>query len=62
MPRGTSGRIVIEVNPELKDELYSVLQEQELTLKDWFISNAKDYLDTNHSQLGFSFPKGMSDG
>ena len=58
MPRGTSGRIVIEVNPELKDELYSVLQEQELTLKDWFINNAKEYLDTNHSQLDFAFPKG----
>ena len=58
MPRGTSGRIVIEVNPELKDELYSVLQEQELTLKDWFISNAKDYLNTNHSQLDLAFPEG----
>ena len=58
MPRGTSGRIVIEVNPELKDELYSVLQEQELTLKDWFISNAQDYLNTNHSQLDLALPKG----
>jgi hypothetical protein len=58
MPRGTSGRIVIEVNPELKDELYSVLQEQELTLKDWFISNAQDYLNTNHSQLDLALPEG----
>ncbi len=44
MSIGSSGRIVLEVNPELKRRLYSVLAQQGLTLKDWFQAQAADYL------------------
>ena len=45
MPVGHSGRIVIEIDPELKQELYSALTEQGLNLKQWFLVNAKQYLE-----------------
>ena len=45
MPVGASGRIVIEIDPELKQELYGALAEQGLNLKQWFLGNAKQYLD-----------------
>ena len=45
MPIGGSGRIVIEIDPELKQELYGALSEEGLNLKQWFLGNAKQYLD-----------------
>jgi len=45
MPVGGSGRIVIEIDPELKQELYGALSEQGLNLKQWFLKNAKTYLN-----------------
>ena len=44
MPRGESGRIVIEVSPELKRQLYSALALKNQTLKGWFIEAAEQYL------------------
>ena len=44
MPVGESGRIVIEIDPELKQELYGALTDQGLNLKQWFLDNAKQYL------------------
>lgn len=44
MPKGTSGRIVIEVNPEIKRRLYTVLAADGSTLKDWFVKEATDYI------------------
>ena len=41
MPRSSSGRILIEVEPELKNDLYDALKEQNLTVKDWFIEQAQ---------------------
>jgi hypothetical protein len=43
MARGESGRIVIEVDPELKRELYAALAIAGSTLKDWFIRSAEGY-------------------
>ncbi|MDG0854806.1 hypothetical protein EXH46_13600 [Pelomonas puraquae] len=43
MARGESGRIVIEVDPALKRELYAALALSGSTLKDWFIRSAGDY-------------------
>lgn len=59
MPRGTSGRIVIEVEPELKDQLYSVLESQGKTLKDWFLEQAAEYLYEG-TQLRFRFDETAS--
>ncbi len=45
MSIGPSGRVVIEVDPEVKSRLHSVLRAQETTLKDWFIRHALDELE-----------------
>ena len=43
MSRGESGRIVVEVAPELKRELYAALALSGSTLKDWFVRNAENF-------------------
>jgi len=53
VPRGTSGRIVIEIDPALKDDLYETLQKEGINLKSWFLDNVKDYL-SDRSQLKLS--------
>ena len=40
MARGDSGRIVIDVDPELKRALYLALAISGSTLKDWFVKQA----------------------
>jgi hypothetical protein len=50
MARGDSGRIVLEIDPSQKGELYSVLTKNGLTLKDWFLQQASQYLQ-DRSQL-----------
>lgn len=44
MSIGPSGRIVIEVETELKRELHSALLKDGTTLKDWFLEQAVRYL------------------
>jgi hypothetical protein len=44
MPRGASGRIVIEVGPDLKRRLYTALAGDSSTLKDWFVELATNYI------------------
>ena len=44
MARGPSGRLVIEMDPLVKRELHSKLAADGLTLKDWFLRKADDYL------------------
>jgi hypothetical protein len=44
MSIGSSGRIVIEVDTDLKRMLYAALEKDSLTLKEWFIRNAVAYL------------------
>ena len=41
---GSSGRVVIEISPEIKRELYSVLSSNGETLKDWFLRCADQYV------------------
>ena len=48
MAKGSSGRVVIEVEPELKRELYGELARHGLTLKAWFIGQAIHFLETSH--------------
>jgi DNA (cytosine-5)-methyltransferase 1 len=42
---GESGRIVIDVPPELKRRLYSALSLSGSTLKDWFLQTAEGFCD-----------------
>jgi hypothetical protein len=46
MAVGPSGRIVIEVDPELKRELYNCLSSDQLSLRQWFLETARQYLAT----------------
>jgi hypothetical protein len=54
MAVGPSGRIVIEVDPELKRELYSCLAADHLNLRQWFLESAQQYLATRR-QLPLEF-------
>jgi hypothetical protein len=45
MAVGGSGRIVIEIDPVLKQELYGALAEQGMTLKYFFLANVNSFLD-----------------
>lgn len=52
MPRGESGRIVLEVDPQEKRDLYEALEEEGLTLKGWFLGQARHFLRTrNQSEM-----------
>lgn len=54
MPIGSSGRIVVEIEPELKQLLHSTLQKEGMTLKDWFTDQARKYLYEDR-QLALDF-------
>jgi len=69
MVRGASGRIVIEIDPEKKNLLYTALMEDNLTLKDWFTRNMAYYLENRDQQnlfesqtlpLGTDFKRGKT--
>jgi len=44
MARGESGRIVLEIDPAEKHDLYDALTRDGMTLKDWFLRRAEEYL------------------
>ena len=50
MAQGSSGRIVIEIEPELKQELYTALGNERMNLKQWFLGNVEEFL-RNKAQL-----------
>lgn len=45
MAKGSSGRIVIEIDPVIKQELYQALGDEGLNLKQWFLRNVTEFLD-----------------
>ena len=44
MSIGNSGRIVIEIEPDLKRQLYAVLRLEGKNLKSWFLENVEELL------------------
>ena len=44
MARGDSGRIVVELDPSVKRQLYSALALENRTLKDWMIERIERYI------------------
>lgn len=50
MAQGTSGRIVLEIDPREKRDLYDALSRDGRTLKAWFLEQARQYLQ-NRDQL-----------
>ena len=54
MAIGESGRIVLEIDPELKRNLYSVLALENKTLKEWFVLMAGNYVQNQRQPDLFS--------
>jgi hypothetical protein len=44
MPRGASGRVVVELDPSIKRQLYNVLTQEGMTLKEWFRREAERHI------------------
>lgn len=44
MSRGASGRIVLEIDPQLKSELHAAVALDGRSLKDWFLESARAYV------------------
>jgi len=44
MARGKSGRVVLEIDPELKRQLYAALENKQQTMKEWFIREAEGFV------------------
>ncbi len=59
MAVGPSGRIVVDIDPDLKHELHAALEQDGVSLKQWFIERAKEHL-RDRGQL--CLPLMVSDG
>ncbi len=57
MARGGSGRIVLEVEPEVKREIYLMLDRRGKTLKEWFLETARADL-LNDIQMSLDLEQG----
>ncbi|WP_405283441.1 hypothetical protein V3331_16355 [Gaopeijia maritima] len=44
---------MLEIDPALKRSLYSLLDREELTLKEWFLDRAEQYIRDGSFQLRF---------
>lgn len=53
MARGKSGRVVLEVEPGLKRDLYLALEVEGMTLKDWFLRSASTYIQEHRQSSLF---------
>jgi hypothetical protein len=62
MSVGTSGRVVLEIEPMLKRELYAALSLEGKTLKGWFVAQATNFLaDAGQLSLSLERKDGASD-
>jgi hypothetical protein len=61
MSVGKSGRIVIEVEPGFKQELYDALGKEGKSLKSWFVENAEVFLG-DKGQIALSLTEEGSKG
>ncbi len=53
-PRSDSGRLVIEIDPEIKKELYVALAKKQLTLREWFLNRVQEFLsDSAQREINF---------
>ena len=59
MARSESGRIVVDLEPDVKRELYASLALEGVTLKDWFTRSAKAYAAESMQPL--LFPQGTDE-
>lgn len=65
MAIGKSHRIVIEVDPDLKEQIYAALRDRGLTLKGWFMQQVANDLvpdsQEKSSPTGASKTRGTED-
>lgn len=61
MARGKSGRVVLEIDPELKQQLYYALETKQQTMKEWFVSEANALIYGNKQQSLFDNLEQSSD-
>lgn len=61
MPIGNSGRVVIEMDPELKRQLHELVRQRGMTLKDWFLVQAVDFVANNSNQLNLGFDDALEE-
>lgn len=50
MSIGSSGRVVIEIEPEMKQALHTALKNNGSNLKEWFVQQAEEFLRENGRQ------------
>jgi len=55
MSIGNSGRIVIEIEPELKRQLHATLRLEGKNLKSWFLENVEELLEYQAQQQPLPF-------
>lgn len=53
MARGPSGRMVVEIQPELKRRLYAELIQEGLTFKEWLTGQVERYVADRRQPLLF---------
>ena len=46
MARGKSGRVVLEIDPDLKRNIYATLESKQKTMKEWFVKEAENLVYT----------------
>lgn len=55
MPQGKSGRIIIDVDPDFKEEVYQALRNQGFrSMKQWFVQQA-EHICEESKQPSLSF-------
>jgi hypothetical protein len=62
MAVGSSGRVVIEVNPELKQQLHELLRRRGTNLRAWFIDQAVEFIEENDGQLDLELEEPTAEG
>lgn len=51
MSIGKSGRVVLQIDPNLKKQLYGELAIRGLTLKEWFLMSASELLKNPNANV-----------
>jgi len=54
MSRGSSGRLVVELETDLKQQFYSTLALDGLTFKDWLTDQVRRYIEDRHQPQLFA--------
>ena len=60
MARSNSGRVVLEMDPDLKRELYVALATDSLTLRQWFCTQVEAYVRGKMQPSLFAKPRAES--